>query len=559
MADTGLCLILPGEALPAGGAAAVGNKAWNLMLLAQAGLPVPPGFVLPTSWCRAPPDPAALRHALAEGIARLEAATGLQFGSARRPLLVAVRSGAAVSMPGMLETVLDIGLNPRSVEGLIRLTGNPRLAWDSDRRLVQGYAEVVAGLPAEPFEAVLRAAVAAEAVETERDLDHRALRGLAAAMRERYATLAGAPFPADPMAQLAGAAEAVFRSWDAPKAVSWRRLNGLDDAAGTAVTVQTMVFGNAGGTSGAGVGFTRDPASGEPALYFDFCHNGQGEDVVAGRRTLADNDRLRALLPDTFHALEDVGVRLEALFRDAQDFEFTVQEGRLFLLQTRRAQRTPLAALRMAVDMAAESLIAPDEALRRLDGLDLASLGRTRFAPPLPDALAQAVIACVGVASGPVALDAAAAARFAGDGTPPILVRPETLTADIAGLAGAAGLLTAAGSRTAHAAVVARQLGKVCLVGCTGLQIDMDRRRCRIGETVLAEGDPISIDGNTGAIYSGALPVLTERPERELAVVERWRAAERAASRCHEQPGAVRLGRARRHGGPSGHAPGGKA
>jgi pyruvate,orthophosphate dikinase len=525
VADPELCFILPGEALPAGGPAAVGNKAWNLMLLAQAGMPVPPGFVLPTGWCRTPPDPAALRQALADGIARLEAATGLRFGSARRPLLVAVRSGAAVSMPGMLETVLDIGLNPGSVEGLIRLTGNPRLAWDSDRRLVQGYAEVVAGLPTEPFEAVLRAAVAAEAVETERDLDHRALRGLAAAMRERYAALAGTPFPADPMDQLATAAEAVFRSWDAPKAVSWRQLNGLDDAAGTAVTVQTMAFGNAGGTSGAGVGFTRDPATGAPGLYFDFCHNGQGEDVVAGRRTLADNGHLRALLPDAFRALEEVAVRLETLFRDAQDFEFTVQDGALFLLQTRRAQRTPLAALRMAVDMVEEGLIAPDEALLRLDGLNLASLGRTRFVPPLPDALAQAVVACVGVASGPVALDAAAAARFADDGTPAILVRPETLTADIAGLAGAAGLLTAEGSRTAHAAVVARQLGKVCLVGCAGLEIDMDRRRCRIGGIPVGEGDSISIDGNTGAIYPGALPVLTEHPERELAAVAGWQVA----------------------------------
>ncbi len=207
-------------------------------------------------------------------------------------------------MPGMLETVLDIGLNERSVEGLIRLTGNPRLAWDSDRRLVQGYAEVVAGLPTEPFDAVLREAVAGEGAENERDLDHRALRRLSAAMRDRYAALAGTAFPADPLDQVASAAEAVFRSWDAPKAVAWRRLNGLDDLAGTAVTVQTMVFGNAGGTSGAGVGFTRDPATGERALYFDFCCNGQGEDVVAGRRTLADGDRLRALLPDAFHALE---------------------------------------------------------------------------------------------------------------------------------------------------------------------------------------------------------------------------------------------------------------
>jgi pyruvate, orthophosphate dikinase len=521
--DPGLCFILPGETLPDGGLDAVGNKAWNLMRLAQAGLPVPPGFVLPTAWCRAARDPAALRQALATGIARLETATGLEFGSARRPLLVAVRSGAAVSMPGMLETVLDIGLNASSVEGLVRLTGNPRLAWDSDRRLVEGYAEVVAGLPAEPFEALLRAAVAAEGVESERDLDHRALRGLAEAMRARYEELAGMAFPADPLEQLAAAAEAVFRSWDAPKAVSWRHLNRLDDVAGTAVTVQTMVFGNAGGTSGAGVGFTRDPATGARTLYFDFCCNGQGEDVVAGRRTVAGSEGLRLSLPDAYHALEDIAARLEALFHDAQDFEFTVQDGKLFLLQTRRAQRTPMAALRMAVDMAEEGLITPEQALRMLHGVKLASLGRTRFAPPLPQPVAQAVVAGAGVASGPVALDEAAAARFAAHGTPAILVRPETLTGDIAALAQAGGLLTAAGSRTAHAAVVARQLGKVCLVGCAGLEFDSARRLCRIGGTSFAEGDAISIDGNTGAIYPGALPVLTEHPDRELAVVAGWR------------------------------------
>ncbi len=541
MADTDLCFIMPNEALPEDGTETVGNKAWNLMRLAQAGLPVPPGFVLPTAWCRASGDPGELRPALAAGIARLEQATGLEFGSARRPLLVAVRSGAAVSMPGMLETVLDIGLNARAIEGLIRLTGNPRLAWDCDRRLVQGYAEVVAGLPAEPFEALLRAAVAGEGVESEHDLDHRALCLLSVAMREHYEALAGEAFPADPLDQLATATEAVFRSWDAPKAVAWRRLNGLDNAAGTAVTVQTMVFGNAGGTSGAGVGFTRDPATGARRLYFDFCCNGQGEDVVAGRRTLADGDRLRALLPDAFRALQAVAARLEALFRDAQDFEFTVQDGRMLLLQTRRAQRTPLAALRMAVEMVAEGLVTPAEALRRLDGVDLASLGRTRFAPPMPVALTQAVVAGTGVASGPLALDEAAATRFADDGTPAILVRPETLTADIAGLARAAGLLTVAGSRTAHAAVVARQLGKVCLVGCVDLDIDLARRRCRIGGKAFDEGDAISIDGNTGVIYAGALSVLTERPDRELAAVAEWRSAPASAPR--QRPGRPVAGR----------------
>jgi pyruvate,orthophosphate dikinase len=528
--DMAPSFILPGAPLPAGGAADVGNKAWNLMRMAEAGLPVPPGFVLPTSWCRARRghdgddcDDDALQRALSVGIARLEASTGVGFGSPRHPLLVSVRSGAAVSMPGMLETVLDVGLNHRTVDGLIRLTGNPRLAWDSYRRLVQGFAEVVAGLDPEPFEAALRQAVRLAEVDTERELDHLALRALTAEMLALFEQGAGRPFPADPMTQLTQAAAAVFASWDAPKATAYRQLNLLDDNAGTAVTVQTMVFGNAGGGSGAGVGFTRDPATGERVLYFDFCFNGQGEDVVAGRRTLTDSDRMRRTLPAAYAALEAARARLEVLFCDAQDFEFTVQDGRLFLLQTRRAQRTPLAALRIAVDMVEEGLIKPDQAMARLRTVDLDAATRTRFALPLPDVLAEAVVAGPGVAVGPIALDAVAAERMAEAGTPPILVRPETATSDILGMVRAAGILTAAGSRTSHAAVVARQLGKTCLVGCTGLTINLEHRTCRIGERALREGEPISLDGNTGMIYPGALAVLTERPERELAAVAAWK------------------------------------
>ena len=273
------------------------------------------------------------------------------FGGARRPLLVSVRSGAAVSMPGMMETVLDVGLNADTVEALIRETGNPRLAWDSYRRLVQGYAEVVAGLPTAPFDALVAAAVATAEVESERELDHRDLRTLTRAMLASYRDLAGEPFPADPGVQLLAATQAVLRSWDAEKAVSYRRLNGIDDAAGTAVTVQTMVFGNAGGASGAGVGFTRNPATGARELYFDFQFDGQGEDVVAGRRNLTDHERLRLALPAVWTRLNEICRTLETLFGDAQDFEFTVQSGELFLLQTRRAKRTDWAALAIAVDM----------------------------------------------------------------------------------------------------------------------------------------------------------------------------------------------------------------
>ncbi len=533
MAEAPRCLfILPDEKLPPGGAEAVGGKAWHLTRMANAGLPVPAGFVLTTEWYRAlragTEDDGSLRRALAGGISRLEAATGLGFGSARRPLLVSVRSGAAVSMPGMLETVLDVGLTPHTVDGLVRLTGNPRLAWDSFRRLVEGYAEVVAGLPTAPFDALLQEILAAEQEDAAQHLDHRALRRLTLAMLDRYRALANSEFPADPLDQLSAAASAVFRSWDAPKAVTYRRLNGLDDAAGTAVTVQTMVFGNAGGASGAGVGFTRDPASGEPRRYLDFCFNGQGEDVVAGRQSLADSDRLRRELPNVHARLEADRRVLETLFADAQDFEFTVQDNILYLLQTRAAKRTPWASLRIAVDMVAEGLLSPQQALARLEGIDLAAVALTRFAEPLPAPLAHATVAGIGVVDGPIALDAAAAARLAAAGTPAILVRPETVTEDIAGLAQAAGILTATGSRTAHAAVVARQLGKVCLVGCRELTFDLPRRVCRIGERTLAEGDLISLDGNLGAIYPGVLPIVTLRPERELAIVAGWRGAKAA-------------------------------
>ena len=522
--------IAAGATLPPGGAEAVGNKAFNLARMAVAGLPVPPAFVLPTAWCRrrATADDPALAAALDAGIGGLEAATGLHFGAPRRPLLVSVRSGAAVSMPGMLETVLDVGLNPDSVEGLVLMTGNPRLAWDCYRRFVQGYAEVVAGLPPGPFDEIMTQAMAEAGVEATRELDHRSLRRVSLAMLERFHALAGAPFPRDPRVQLRTTAEAVFRSWDAPKAATYRRLNGIADDAGTAVTVQTMVFGNAAGGSGAGVGFTRDPATGARELYFDFVFNGQGEDVVAGRQVLPDGERLRRRLPSVFAELAGVCRTLETLFGDAQDFEFTLQAGTLWLLQTRRAKRTPWAALRIAVDMVQEGLVTPEVALARLADVDLATVAHTSFADAGTVPLARALVAGNGVACGAIALDSPAAERLAADG-PVILVRAETATTDIAGLARAAGILTGSGGRTSHAAVVARQLGKVCLVACPALSIDLERRVCRIGSQTFSEGDLLSLDGNDGAIYAGRLPVVTERPDGALAVVESWRDRRRTA------------------------------
>lgn len=525
--------ILPGARRPECGPEQVGNKAWNLMRMAAAGVAVPPAFVLPTSWCREDRsgalDAAALSEVLASGIATLENATGLRFGCPRRPLLVSVRSGAAASMPGMMETVLDVGLNDETVEGLIGMTGNPRLAWDSYRRLVQGYSEVVFGQPPASWNELIAQALARAEVESERDLDFVTLRRLTHEMLARTRDLTGRPFPQDPREQLQQAAIAVFRSWDAPKAAAYRKLNGMDDNAGTAATIQRMVFGNAAGASGSGIGFTRNPATGDRELYIDFLLHAQGEDVVSGRHAARDHERLRRMLPAVWKQLASTGQILEKLFGDAQDFEFTLESGALYILQARDAKRTPWAALRIATDLVEEHLISPAEALSRLAGIDIGSVTRTRLANPPGEPLARPQIASMGVASGAMALDTESAKRIAAEGTPVILVRPDAATADIEGMAAAVGILTATGGRTSHAAVVARQLGKVCLVGCQDLKIDFDRRVCRIGRQSMTEGDLLSLDANEGAIYAGRLETVTERPEREIAAIRSWKRAADAA------------------------------
>ncbi|MGZ5277131.1 MAG: PEP/pyruvate-binding domain-containing protein, partial [Caldimonas sp.] len=336
----------PGEASDPGGepasASTMGFKAWNLLRMAELSLPVPAAFVIGTRYCVRPAEQALAGRAdlWKAGLQALERASGLTLGDARRPLLLAVRSGAPVSMPGMLETLLNIGLCDATVGGLMRRTGNPRLVWDSYRRLVASYGEVVAGLPAQLFD---EAATLLLDGREERELDFEDLRSLTQRFLEVYAQGAGRPFPQQPSAQLDGAIEAVFASWQAPKAREYRRLNGIANEIGTAVTVQCMVFGNAGGESGAGVGFSRDPSSGEPVLWVDFLFNAQGEDVVSGRRSANGHEELATVLPEVWSALAEAAHRLEHAFGDMQDFEFTVQDGRLFMLQTRSGKRTPLA------------------------------------------------------------------------------------------------------------------------------------------------------------------------------------------------------------------------
>lgn len=522
---------LPG-ARDAGSAADMGFKAHNLGRMAHLGLKVPEAFVLGTAICRdflkhPAKSRTALHDLLVEMLRRLESASRLAFGGNRKPLLVSVRSGAPVSMPGMMDTLLNIGLCDATVHGLIRLTGNPRLAWDSYRRLVQQFAEVVHGAEAAPFRAALDAAQREAGVDSARELDFRQLAQLTREFLAIFRDVAGQPFPQDPLEQAEAAIAAVFASWNSARAIEYRRLNDLPDSIGTAVTVQRMVFGNAGGTSGAGVAFTRDPAGGDNRLYVDFLFNSQGEDVVSGRFAAGDAERPQTVLPDVRARLETVRGMLEAEFRDAQEFEFTVQDGELFLLQTRSGKRTPWAALRIAVDQVREGLIAPDEALRRLDGIDLDGLERKHLAPGMEqELLGRAVPAGIGLAGGAIALDAAAAQRLVAEGRRALLVREDTLTEDIAGLAACEGLLTLRGSRTAHAAVVARQMGKPCLVGCSQLAIDAAARSITLGARTLREGDPLWIDAEAGLIFASEPAVAIEKPLAELAAVSAWRNAQ---------------------------------
>ncbi len=505
----------------------VGNKAANLMRMAQAGLPVPAGFVLTTAVCRdyfggrgGLSD--TLADLLSRNIRQLERATGLKFGGPRRPLLVSVRSGAPVSMPGMMDTVLNVGLCDQTVSPLIRLTGNPRFVWDSYRRLVQAYADVVFGVPVDPFDRLLEIHLRRESAATSGELDAFSLRELTQQFLHLFANRVGQLFPQEPLVQLNSATEAVLRSWRSPRAVAYRRLHHIDNDVGTAVTVQAMVFGNMGSQSGSGVAFTRDPTTGEPQLYMDFLWNAQGEDIVSGRHVLHDRSAVQQLMPALDNRLQLISKELERLFGDVQDFEFTLQEGQLYLLQSRAAKRTPWAALRIACDLVAEGVIDERQGLQRLADCDLKSLQIFRLAPEHGrPPLAHGVAACPGVAVGKIALDAPHAVAMAAAGEHPILVRHDISTDDVAGLAAADGILTALGGRTSHAAVVARQMNKVCIVGCRDLIIDANRR-CRLGGQWFGERDVLSLDGHSGAVYSGKLQVVAERPLQLLSVVQQW-------------------------------------
>ena len=508
----------------------VGNKAFNLMRLAAHGMPVPEGFVLDALLCAeviaGKLGVHALDRLLDPAIRALEGVVGLGLGDARRPLLVSVRSGAAASMPGMLETVLDVGITEDALGGMIALSGSPRLVWDSYRRLIENYAVTVKNAPPDAFEHARADTLRRAGASRLEELDTLELRALCRRLGDVYSEVVGTAFPQDARSQLAEAVAAVFRSWNSPRALIYRKLHRLDGLRGTAVTVQRMVFGNAGSRSGSGVGFTRDPATGEPRFYADFAWNAQGEDVVSGRCPVAPLADLALAEPALHAELLDYGAKIERLFCDAQDIEFTIEEGRLFLLQTRSAKRTPWAALRIAVDLVKEGLIKPEAALERLRGLDARSLVQRRVQADAQP-LARGLGASVGAVSGEIVLTSEAAEAAAKAGRAVILVRTDIATDDVGGLAAAAGVLTRRGGRTSHAAVVARQMDKVCVVGCEALEVDVLAGTCSIAGRVLAPGSILTLDGESGAVFEGRVTIVEERPTRCLRQLRAWRQAAR--------------------------------
>jgi len=510
-----------------GGRELLGGKGIGLAEMTQLGIPVPAGFTITTEACRAymreGGSPAGLGDEIELHITRLEERSGKRFGDPQGPLLVSVRSGAAVSMPGMMDTILNLGLNDEAVAGLTAATDDPRFSYDSYRRLIQMYGEVVNGIDAHRFEEALTALKQARGVAHDVDLDAGDLEELVSTFKDIYVEETRDVFPEDPRAQLTHAVNAVFDSWDNPRAQVYRRANGIPDDLGTAVNVVEMVFGNKGQNSGTGVTFTRDPATGERGLWGEFLPNAQGEDVVAGIRTPEPIDRMRDRMPAAFDQLVETMGRLEEHYRDVQDIEFTVDDGKLYLLQTRSAKRTAAAALKSARDMVEEGLIGREDAVARIDPGQLDQLLHPRIDPRAEfEVAARGLNASPGAASGQIVLDADTAEEQGRAGADVILVRWETTPDDIHGLIQASGILTAHGGMTSHAAVVARGMGKPCVAGCEELAIDEQAATVRIGRHELREGEVITIDGSTGDVIVGEVELVPPQINDDLDTLLSW-------------------------------------
>ena len=509
----------------------LGGKGANLAEMTGLGLPVPPGFTISTEACNNyyENDKTLDEEITAQAMAALEGLekkTGKGFGDAKNPLLVSVRSGAAVSMPGMMDTVLNLGLTDETARGMAEATQNPRFAYDSYRRFIQMFANVVMELDMTPFEAALEAAKQAQGVKLDRDLSAESLMELVKTYQGLYEKATGKPFPQDPKEQLVRAIEAVFRSWNTPRANYYRQLNDIPSTLGTAVNVQSMVFGNMGDDCGTGVAFTRSPSTGENKFYGEYLMNAQGEDVVAGIRTPQHIDQLKNDMPEAYETLIGIAQKLESHFHDMQDIEFTIERGKLYMLQTRNGKRTMQAALQIAVDMVEEGKIGRDDALLMIDAKQINTILHPTFDE---NALKQAAPVAVGLpaspgaATGQVYFSAGEVEKAAADGQACILVRTETSPEDIQGMNKAKGILTARGGMTSHAAVVCRGMGRCCVAGCNDIFVDEEEGFFRTEEgRIFKRGDWISLDGNTGRVYGEQLPTVPAKISGNFETIMQW-------------------------------------
>ena len=500
----------------------LGGKGANLAEMTNLGVPVPAGFTIACDACvsylKTTHEPPGLREEVASQLEHLEQAAGRRLGDAASPLLVSVRSGAPISMPGMMETILNLGLNDRTVVGLARESGKARFAYDSYRRFIQMYGDVVLGVPMQEFERLLSAKRKDQGVETDAELSEDSLRNLVEEYKSLVQRTLGAEFPMDPQVQLWGAIEAVWKSWTLKKAVDYRKVNGIPETLGTAVNVVAMVFGNMGDDSGTGVAFTRDPSTGEKRFFGEFLVNAQGEDVVAGIRTPLHIDQMAERLPDAYTELMATQKRLEQHYHDMQDIEFTVERGKLYLLQTRTGKRTSAAAVRIADEMVSEGLIQKREAVQRVDPSQLDQLLHPIIDPSAhAKPIATGLPASPGAASGRAVFDPDVAEQRAAQGEPVILVREETTPEDFHGIVAARAVLTARGGMTSHAAVVARGMGKCAVVGCTDIHVDLEHRRFTVDGKTVDEGDWVTLDGASGRVFAGDLPTVPSDVVRVLS------------------------------------------
>ncbi len=516
------------EDAPAANRDLLGGKGAGLAAMTQAGLPVPPAFTITTAACNAFQEangqfPAGLWDQSLAALAKVEAKSGRKLGDAANPLLVSVRSGARESMPGMMDTVLNLGLNDETVQGLARQTSNERFAWDAYRRFVGMFGRIVLGVAAEKIDHVFEEAKSSAGARQDTDLSADDLRKVTASLKEVVEKETGAAFPTDVRKQLELAIKAVFNSWMGKRAVDYRNQFKIPHNLGTAVSVVTMVFGNMGDDSGTGVAFTRNPSTGERDIYGEFLPNAQGEDVVAGIRTPMSISRMRELWPEVYRQFEQIAERLEQTYKDVQDLEFTVERGKLYMLQTRNAKRTGKAAVVTAVDMVNEGLISRDEALKRIQPMHVQQILVPQFDPEsrrrAGNAIGHGLAASPGAAVGKVVFDPDRSAELAAQGVPVVLARKETSPEDFHGMAPAVGILTSRGGSSSHAAVVARQMGKPCIAGAEEIDIDVVRQRLSSNGTTLQEGDWISLDGTTGEVFAGQISTVAPDLQRETELI----------------------------------------